>query len=400
MFKSDKPYTAVTVQIENLTSEQYEVDDWSGIVDLIEVVRIQSTGPAEASRALRKKLKYGNVHRQLRALTILDFLIQNAGERFLRVFADEPLLERLRIAATDSVSDPEVRKKCQALFGQWAVTYKDTPGMGGITGLYKQLPKRKQPAQQAHAKVLRDNAQPTDMSMGHSVSISVGDGPSTALSSPKSKKSKRTSAFGSASSKGPKRSSPKPFNMEKEKPEILQTIAASSVAGTNLLNALKLVNRETHRVSDSEDVMLQFEKCKTLRRQILRYIQNIESGDLLGSLIHANEELVTGLMAFEVLDKSVDYDSDSEDENFHLQGINDDFSGLSINPPKPPRPQRPTSIPNFPSGKNPSPFNVDNLESASESEAEEDDNEDNPFGDRNEVKTPAVEKHQPTWREV
>lgn len=51
-----KPYSAVTVQIERLTSEQYEVNDASGVVDLIEVIRLQSSGPTEASRALRKKL--------------------------------------------------------------------------------------------------------------------------------------------------------------------------------------------------------------------------------------------------------------------------------------------------------------------------------------------------------
>jgi hypothetical protein len=46
----------VTVQIEVLTGEQYEIEDSSGIVDLIEAIRIQSSGPTEASRALRKKL--------------------------------------------------------------------------------------------------------------------------------------------------------------------------------------------------------------------------------------------------------------------------------------------------------------------------------------------------------
>jgi hypothetical protein len=351
----------------------------------------QSTTPRYVKHCLLSCSKYGTVHRQLRALTILDFLIQNAGERFLRGFADEPLLERLRIAATDSISDPEVRKKAQQLFAQWAATHKDTPGMAGITGLYKQLPKRKQPAQQAHAKVLREHAPTAEQPMGHSVAVAVGEGPSTPLSSAKAKKSKRSSAFGSSSSKSTKRSSSKPFNMEKEKPEILQTIAASSVASTNLQNALKLVNRETHRVSESEDVMVQFEKCKTLRRQILRYIQNIESGDLLGSLIHANEELVTGLMAFEVLDKSVDYDSDSEDEDIILRGFDENFAGLSVAPPKPPRP---TSLPSFPNPGKRSPFNLDDLESASESEEED---ENNPFGDINEVATPGLEKQQPTW---
>ena len=54
--KQKKPYSAITVQIERLTSEQYELDDFSGIVDLIEVIRLQDSGPTEAARAIRKKL--------------------------------------------------------------------------------------------------------------------------------------------------------------------------------------------------------------------------------------------------------------------------------------------------------------------------------------------------------
>lgn len=51
-----KPYTAITVHIDDLTSEQYEEQDFSGIPDLVEVIRIQDTGPTEAARAIRKKL--------------------------------------------------------------------------------------------------------------------------------------------------------------------------------------------------------------------------------------------------------------------------------------------------------------------------------------------------------
>ncbi|TPR04767.1 Cytochrome P450 family protein [Aspergillus niger] len=356
MFHSSKPYSAVTVQIEVLTSEQYEVEDSSGIVDLIEAIRIQASGPTEASRALRKKLKYGNLHRQLRALTILDFLIQNTGDRFLREFADEPLLERLRIAATDPVSDPLVKEKCKQLFGQWAASYKNTPGMERVTGLYRQLPKRKQPATQAKAKVLRDAGQSEEPSMGHTV---------------------------------------RSFSLDKEKPEMLQTLASASVASTNLLNALKLVNRETQRVSEDAEVLNRFETCKTLRRQILRYIQHVESEEFLGSLIHANEELVTALMAFEVLDKSVDYDSDSDQDVLETgwtpdrDDLPDSFAGLVVNPPKPPRPPRPLSI-SVPSSSR-------KVYSDSESETEDDDDEDNPFGDRNAIHTPGIEKHEPTW---
>ena len=55
-FKKAKPYSAITVQIQRLTNEQYESDDMSGIPDLIEVIRIQPGGPTEAARAIRKKL--------------------------------------------------------------------------------------------------------------------------------------------------------------------------------------------------------------------------------------------------------------------------------------------------------------------------------------------------------
>ncbi|PYH77410.1 VHS domain protein [Aspergillus uvarum CBS 121591] len=394
MFQSSKPYTAVTVQIEVLTSEQYDVEDSSGIVDLIEAIRIQASGPREASRALRKKLKYGNLHRQLRALTILDFLIQNTGDRFLREFADEPLLERLRIAATDPVSDPLVKQKCKQLFGQWAASYKDTPGMERVTALYRQLPKRKQPATQAKAKVLRDSVTSDEPVMGHTVSVSAGNGPATVLSGPKHK---HTSSRSSRKEKKEKRTLSRSFSLDKEKPDILQTLASSSVASTNLLNALKLVNRETHRVSEDAEVLNRFETCKTLRRQILRYIQHVESEEYLGSLIHANEELVTALMAFEVLDKSVDYDSDSDQDVIESgwtpdrDDLPESFAGLTVNPPKPPRPPRPLSL------SVPSSSSRRKTYSDSESETDEDDDENNPFGDRNEIRTPAYERSEPTW---
>ena len=120
-----------------MTSEQYEEDDVSGVPDLVEVIRLQAGGPTEAARAIRKKLsvlsvaqvflialadfkcsKYGNAHRQIRALVILDGLIQNAGSRFQRAFADEPLLERLRLLPRDEVVDEKVRQKCRVLFVQ------------------------------------------------------------------------------------------------------------------------------------------------------------------------------------------------------------------------------------------------------------------------------------------
>lgn len=99
------------------------------------MIKLQVTGPSEAARALRKKLKYGSVHRQIRALNIIDGLMQNAGPRFQRSFVDEPLLERLRVCGTSQLSDGEVRDRCQVLFAQWAQQYKRTPGLERVAAL-------------------------------------------------------------------------------------------------------------------------------------------------------------------------------------------------------------------------------------------------------------------------
>lgn len=282
---------------------------------------------------------------------MLDGLIENAGPRFQRAFADEPLLERLRVAATDSLSDAEVKQKCQILFRQWAVDYKSTPGMERVAALHRQLPQRKRPVRQEQSKVLKDSEpEANEDPFSNNDSVSSSGGPvqflrtpdngslssaSAPLSSganvkplPKSSKAKHD--------KNGKKVKSKPFNLEKEKPQLLQTIASSSVASTNLMNSLKLINREHKRVSEDLETLKRFETCKLLRRQILRYIQHVESEQWLGSLIHANEELVTALMSFEVLDKSLEDDSDSEDNEWdddapsNQKFAQEAFAGLTI----------------------------------------------------------------------
>lgn len=355
-------------------------------------------------------------------MTILDGLINNAGSRFLRDFADEPLLERLRIAATDPMSDPDVKAKCKQLFGQWAVSFKETRGMERVVALNRQLPQRKKAPSQHQSKVLRETATPAEAPaetpasprdpLGFSVSVSGGDGPSRTLTDHKAKRKSQPVPIAPASSlPGTEQSSSKKsrqraktFSLDKEKPAMLQCIASSSVASTNLTNALKLVNREAQRVSEVPEVAKRFEVCKQLRRQVLRYIQHVESEDFLGSLLQVNEELVNALMSYEVLDKSVENDSDSDDGDYippHLRAEDrqaaEALAKMDLNaPPKPPRPtsiQLPTSPPPVAHGKAPAPPS----ESDTESEPEEEDDADNPFGDSNAVATPARERPGMTW---
>lgn len=64
----------------------------------------------------------------------------------------------------------------------------------------------------------------------------------------------------------------KPFSIESEKENMSQAIAGSSIASTNLLNALQFINREHQRVSENEEAMKRFNQCKQLRRRILYYV--------------------------------------------------------------------------------------------------------------------------------
>ncbi|KAI9691180.1 MAG: putative actin patch assembly and actin polymerization protein [Bathelium mastoideum] len=413
VLKQRKPYTAITVQIDRLTGEQYEENDVGGVVDLIEVVRLQDSGPTEAARALRKKLKYGNVHRQLRALTILDSLIQNGGSRFQRSFADEPLLERLRIMAKDDIVDSEVRAKCNVLFRQWANAYKSTPGLQGISTLYKELPRTKRPLPQ-QSKVIRETEAQAETSSTPSSPASPSftrSSHSGSFTSPntQSASSSRPPQFPTAPAKSTssifkkdKKSKPKPVDLTKEKPQLLEAIASASVASTNLLNALKLVNRENSRVNEDAEVMSRFEQCKTLRRQILRYIQAVESDEWIGSLLSANDELVKALMAFEIMDKSISDDSDSEaDLDMGAGAMNKPsrkdaeaaLAGLNLGESPPAKPPRPGSMP-MPPVPN---FKPSASEDSEEELVEDLADENDPFGDQNAVKTPHVEKSGMTW---
>lgn len=408
--KQKKPYTAISVHVEQLTSETYEEDDLAGIPDLLEVVKLQPTGPAEVARSLRKKLKYGSVHRQLRALTILDGLLQNGGQRLQRsILDDPPLQERLRIAAIDPMSDEDVRNKCRGLFSQWVASSTEQPGLQAAKTLYNQLPKKKQQSVQQRrdqSKVLRETEdavrreQEEEARRERSSSIAeAAPSHSRVKSNPISLSA--ASTFGTNKVKKDKKNKSKVFSLEKERPAILQAIAGSSVAASNLNNALKLVNRENKRVSDDPEVMKRFETCKNLRRQILRYIQFIETEELLGGLIDANERLIGSLMSFEVMDKSVDDDSDSElEEAAHMsrkQKMADDmavreaekrFSAMNFKPPsKPPRPAglamstQPPAITNSKAAE------------SDDSDTDYDSSDDDPFADKHAAPTS-------TWKEV
>jgi LAS seventeen-binding protein 5 len=355
-----------------------------------------------------KSRKYGNPHRQIRALIILDGLIQNAGSRFQRTFADEPLLERLRLLPREEVVDSQVKQKCTVLFAQWATAYKNTPGLERIANLYKELPKTGRP-QAARAKVLRETETfdsdgefsntPTPPS-SRSRATSSTHQPVTLTSTPSSFSTSKLS-------KSKKGGAAKPFNLAKERENMTTSIAQASIASTNLLNGLQLINRETERVSQNAECVRRFEACKNLRKKILYYIQHVESDEWIGSLVNANDELVKALTAYEITDRSIDDDSDSDawetPDNSAAKktsppstsSAQQQLAGLKLDEAPPAKPPRPGNI------VMPPPPPVPMAQSSSnKAAANENDDDDDPFGDSNAAPTPYHERDGMTWREV
>ena len=129
--------------------------------------------PAEASRAIRKKLKHGNAHQQYRALvasvcsiqvavvilTIRPDLEGSCGELWRQIhlydipsslissaklvigtasFADDHLTDAIKNLSADHAADMKVRKKLMAVLASWQEQFQSDPSMSTVAGLYKQ----------------------------------------------------------------------------------------------------------------------------------------------------------------------------------------------------------------------------------------------------------------------
>ncbi|KAG6245015.1 hypothetical protein E4U24_004678 [Claviceps purpurea] len=452
MLPQKKPYSAVTVTIENLTAESCPLEDLSGVPDLVEVIKLQATGPIEAARAIRKKLKYGTVHRQIRSLVLLDALIQNAGSTFQRSFADEPLLERLRVCGTSDLSNQAVRNKCADLFYEWA-KYANTPGLERVARLHRELPKRKVAITQERSKVIQETNNPFGddeeeeeaeeraRALAQRQEAAVPSSSSASAAPPNTKaqdvwsrmaaamdgKTKKSSSSASKSGGGHKTrgNKPKPFNFEKEKDKMSMLTAEAIITSAALMDCLEVINREAERVSENPTAFQHFTTCRILRRKLLRYIHLVENEEWLARVLLANDKLVLALMAYEQLDRSIEADSDSDDElaeqahryrmmtekaqqdrevGGHVSSRSQDVGSAegtdASAPPKPPRPAVPLRPAVPPRRPHAPPINDDKHDDDHDGNNDDDDDDDdeNPFGDENFISTPSIERDEPRWQ--
>ena len=260
----------------------------------------------------------------------------------LALYCDEYLLERLRILATDPATPSSVKKKVQGMFVGWSQELQGQRGYERLAALYKQLPQRARKSRPQPKYLSNDPRELEDDDGEQQESGGNHTGSSSpAVDSPSSQRPRSNTASGSRSrsntlnddppaspsfssrkkSKKPSRSShttPTPLprvDLTKERPKIQQTLAEASSASINLMNALQLINWEQELSTENKRATECFNKCRRLRKNVLRYIHSIESEEFIGSLIHANEELIQALQKYDKMSQAPDDDSDSDYEN-------------------------------------------------------------------------------------
>ncbi|KAG8862749.1 putative actin patch assembly and actin polymerization protein [Tulasnella sp. 330] len=316
---SDKPHSSITDWIEILSSDRYTENDLDGIPELVDSINLQPEGPTEAARAIRKKLKYGNVPRQIRALTILKALVENAGPKFQSSFANDALINRIKAMATDPHTDGTVKKKLMSVLGSWYRQFKDDPKMSVVAGLWAQCgggvkPKRPVSVQQAPPRETEDErATRAEIKAAKERAAREEEQERARREAERKRKEKEEKQNKKKGVVAPKGSAPKPFDFEKEKPLIITSIANASQASIHLNNALKLVNREQESIETNARVQECLANAKQCRKVIVRYIQRVENEEVIGTLLDVNERIISSLQLYDTMLKSAEHDSDEDD---------------------------------------------------------------------------------------
>ncbi|KAG6879864.1 hypothetical protein C0992_010533 [Termitomyces sp. T32_za158] len=160
-FGREKPRSSITDWVDILTSSSVQEETYDGIPELVDSINLQVAGPAEASRAVRKKLKHGNAHQQYRALVILKALVENCGAKFTSSFADGKLTDAIKNLSADYTTDKKVRRKLLAVLASWQEQFKSDPSMSVLSGLYRQC--------------VRERRNQTNQDVAHLIGTSQGD---------------------------------------------------------------------------------------------------------------------------------------------------------------------------------------------------------------------------------
>jgi len=280
----------------------------------VDSINLQASGPAEASRAIRKKLKHGNSHQQYRALVLLKALVENCGQKFQSSFADGHMTDALKNLANDSGADKRVKKKLLMVLGSWREQYKDDPSMSVVAGLYRQC----------RGPGPRINQEELSNLMG----LSLPTEEKKRTDKHEAKKKAKLEKERAKKEEEDRQKKRLPFDFEKDKSKVLSSIVEASQASSNLVNAITLVNLATDSLESNARVQECLEKANLAKKPVVRYIRLVENDEVIGTLIEANDRIVSALEMYEKLATS-----SSEQGGDNVAFITAGVAANTISPP-------------------------------------------------------------------
>lgn len=290
-FRNEKPHSSISDWVDILTADSVDDEAYDGIPELVDSINLQGTGPTEASRAIRKKLKHGRPHQQYRAIVILKALVENCGHKFQTTFADGQLTDTLKHLANDPGTDKKVKKRLLIVLASWNDQFKSEPSMASVAGLYKQTRRERD-----------DRAQKLDSLGLPDVEALEREAKRKAKQQrEKDKEQQRLEEIDRRRKEKEQKNKPKraPFDFEKEKPLVLGSIVEASQASSNLVNAITLVNQEKESLVTNERVQTCLANAKQARKAVVRYIQLVENEELIGTLIETNDRIIAALEMYD-----------------------------------------------------------------------------------------------------
>ncbi|KAI5950582.1 hypothetical protein CANMA_005242 [Candida margitis] len=364
----DHALTAITIKINQLVEHKNdEVEDAMELYlsDLLSLINVQhQAGATEAARAIRKKIKYGDsIQEQVRALQLLELLVLNSGTKIGPVIArDDKLLDVLKgiinghgRTGSGTNYSPKVKKTVINMAVGWKSELDGLKGYQYMQGLYKTIPgikKRSKHSRSASGSVSKGgNEGYNDYDVFDEESDPYGDDhayddegssrisesprpsnprspkvppPRPTTASPYSISNRKSSSKKDKLKKKKKRSKngivyadseygiPQ-INYKLEAPKIRHVLTECNDYTITLNNQL-LQLPPGSAPQDDDEVMTNFQKCKKIRRKILKYLQFVGAGDpsekssdvakqdeeFLAKLIYANEQLVETFKKFDV----------------------------------------------------------------------------------------------------
>ncbi|KIK30316.1 hypothetical protein PISMIDRAFT_645028 [Pisolithus microcarpus 441] len=296
--------SSITQLVNLLTGQDHAKESYDDLPELASSISLQSKGPAEASRALRKKIKHGNSHQKYRALFILDVLMANGDQAFRTKCMDHQLVDALKQLASDSYTDSEVRGKLAKVLSGWSVQYKGDASLSHVASLYTQCEDLHRSSQHGSGT----NRSDVDRMLQNAWLSSDGaeqkkkDKEAKEAKEAAKRKAKQENAEAKRKAEEEARRSKdqlrRRFDFDKEKPQIINSIANASQASSNLINAMKLVNPDEESVAANAHVKDCLEKAKVARKSIVRYIQLVENEEMIGTLIAANEQVIAAIQLY------------------------------------------------------------------------------------------------------